>query len=287
MRSSAQSTAPYRDATEKYADQVRLSPNWRTMVNYVAGQPFPFLDPNDPRTATRIMWDSQFRPITSDGYDLRYYDCNTVRSGLNNPVRVLDYFHIGHHGGYDEGGRTEVDPIQIDPDYKKTNRYWLFGLYLILAPFDLSGTGLTTFDPDHYSGFSAKVEEYNYKCLGQKTMLASVNAFHSPEITCQTDGGSTACPEGSALDQQYLLADLSRSPGARRPCRNISVQARFRRGRIFDRRAIRGHHDVLPSGAGHAGARMLVHQHGCGGSQFLHPDGNGVGGSRIISSACN
>jgi hypothetical protein len=52
---------PYRDATEKYADQVRLSPNGRTMANYVAGQPFPFLDPNDPDIATKIMWNNAFR----------------------------------------------------------------------------------------------------------------------------------------------------------------------------------------------------------------------------------
>jgi Protein of unknown function (DUF1329) len=46
---------PYRDATEKYSQQVRLSPDGRTMVNYVAGQPFPFLDPNDPKIATKLM----------------------------------------------------------------------------------------------------------------------------------------------------------------------------------------------------------------------------------------
>jgi uncharacterized protein DUF1329 len=40
---------PYKDATEKYSSQVRLSPDGRTVENYVAGQPFPFLDPNDPR----------------------------------------------------------------------------------------------------------------------------------------------------------------------------------------------------------------------------------------------
>jgi hypothetical protein len=243
---------PFRDATEKYADQVRLSPNGRTMVNYVAGQPFPFLDPNDPHVASKIVWNAQFRPITSDDYDLRYFDCDTVRTGLNKPVNVLDYFQIGHYAGYDEVGRTEVDPIPIDPDYKVTNRYSLFGLYPILAPEDLRGTGLlrfryenpkkaddiwdwnpgdrrlrrlnegimgdsvtpsitdygsdmTTFDPDHYSGFNAKVEEYNYKFLGQKTMLASVNAAHSPEITCQTDGGGSACTENWEPRQLYIV----------------------------------------------------------------------------------
>jgi Protein of unknown function (DUF1329) len=89
---------PYRDATEKYSDQVRLSPDGRSMVNYVAGQPFPFLDANDPKVATKIMWNSVFRPITSDDYDLRYYDCDSVYTGLNRPYRVIDYYQIGHYG---------------------------------------------------------------------------------------------------------------------------------------------------------------------------------------------
>ena len=39
---------PYLDATEKYSGQVRLAPNHRDLLGYVAGQPFPMLDPNDP-----------------------------------------------------------------------------------------------------------------------------------------------------------------------------------------------------------------------------------------------
>jgi Protein of unknown function (DUF1329) len=238
---------PYRDATEKYGDQVRLSPDGRTMINYVAGQPFPFLDLNDPNVATKIIWNAAFRPITSDDYDLRFYDCDDEYTGLNKPYRPIDYFQIGHYAGYDEVGRTEVEPIPIDPDFKKTNRYWMFALYPILAPENLRGGGFiryryanpnkgddiwqwtpgtrrlrrlnegimsdavagganpTAFDPDHYSGFNAKVEEYNYKLLGQKTMLASVHAIHSPEITCATDGGASACPENWELRSMYIV----------------------------------------------------------------------------------
>ena len=39
---------PYKDATEKYSAQVRLSNDHRSVVGYVAGQPFPLIDPNDP-----------------------------------------------------------------------------------------------------------------------------------------------------------------------------------------------------------------------------------------------
>ena len=32
---------PYKDATEKYSSQVALAPDHRSVVGYVAGQPFP------------------------------------------------------------------------------------------------------------------------------------------------------------------------------------------------------------------------------------------------------
>ena len=45
---------PYQNATEKYASQVRLAPDRRDLLGYVAGQPFPILDANDPDVATKI-----------------------------------------------------------------------------------------------------------------------------------------------------------------------------------------------------------------------------------------
>src|SRR5438552_655461 len=68
---------PYKDATEKYSGQVRLTEDHRSLAGYVAGQPFPLIDPNDPYAATKIIWNNVYRPLTSDDYDLRFYDCDT------------------------------------------------------------------------------------------------------------------------------------------------------------------------------------------------------------------
>ena len=38
---------PYKEATEKYAGQVRLTDDNRSLVGFVAGQPFPLIDVND------------------------------------------------------------------------------------------------------------------------------------------------------------------------------------------------------------------------------------------------
>ncbi len=245
---------PYLEATEKYSDQVRLSPDGRSLENYVAGQPFPFLDSNDPHVAIKIIWNNVFGPIMSDDYDLRYYSVENVRESRGGTYRVLDEENVGHYAGYNEVGRTEVEPLPVDPDFNVTGRYWLFGLYPVMAPENLRGDGfirfryadpnkgddiwkwspgarrlrrvnegimsdavtgaglpgagggnIIVFDPDHYSGFNAKVEEYDYRFLGEKTMLGCVHAVHSPEVTCLTDGGASACPEDWELRKLYII----------------------------------------------------------------------------------
>jgi hypothetical protein len=134
--------SPCKEATEKYSQQVRLSADHRSLVGYVAGQPFPLLDTNDPAVATKIVWNSVFKPMWSDDYDLRFYDCDTSYENPGHPEgRQIEYFQIRHYAGYDLVGRTEVEPMPIDPDFKLTGRYWLFGLYPVLAPEEIKGGG--------------------------------------------------------------------------------------------------------------------------------------------------
>jgi Protein of unknown function (DUF1329) len=235
---------PYKDATEKYSSQVRLSKDGRTVVGYVAGEPFPLIDVNDPEVATKIAWNNVFRPIFTDDYDLRFYDCDTAYEGRHSQTSQVEYLQIGHYAGYSLVGRVEVEPMPVDPDFKTSGRYWLFALYPTLAPQQLRGDGLIRYryadpakgddswtwnpgsrrlrrldesslstvsgpygrwEPDHYSGFNAKVEEYNWKFLGEKEMLSVVHAEHSPEVRCQTDNGTSACPEAWEMRHLYML----------------------------------------------------------------------------------
>jgi hypothetical protein len=234
---------PYKEATEKYASQVRLAQNNRSIVGYVAGQPFPLIDVNDPHVAIKLMWNNVFRPIQSDDYDLRFFECQDqyVRPGKGQMI-VNDTL-VGHYAGYSLVGRTEVDPIPTDPDFKHSGRLWLFGLYPVLAPATARGagiiryryadpnkgddswsyqvdsrrvrrlneailstaTGVGAWNPDHYSGFNPKTEAYDYKLLGEKQLLACVHAAHSPEVTCPYDGGASVCPENWEMRHMYVI----------------------------------------------------------------------------------
>ena len=234
---------PYREATEKYSQQVILSRDRRSLLGYVAGRPFPFLDPNDPGIATKIEWNLTFHPTLSDDYDLRFYECHIENTTPNEAPDPYAYTSFGHYAGYSLIGRTEVEPLPFDPDFKTSGRVWLSAIYPQLAPAVLRGTGIVRYryadedrgddswsynpknrrvrrlnesinttatgygawNPDHYAGFNAKPESYDYKFLGEKQMLASVHSEHVPAVTCQSDGGASSCPEAWELRHVYVV----------------------------------------------------------------------------------
>lgn len=50
----------YRKATDKYASKVQFNPESRTLSNYVAGTPFPSIDPEDPNAGYKVMYNSMY-----------------------------------------------------------------------------------------------------------------------------------------------------------------------------------------------------------------------------------
>jgi len=102
---------PFKIATEQYSSQVQLSADHRTVLGYVAGQPFPLLDPNDPYVATKIMWNSNFRPIATDDADLRFFECQVTQFNPGGAQKLENLSEIGHLGVYYEIGRLEVERL--------------------------------------------------------------------------------------------------------------------------------------------------------------------------------
>jgi hypothetical protein len=261
---------PYKSATEKYSSQVKLGDDG-TLQHFVAGQPFPLLDPNDPKIATKILWNFSFRPLYSDDADLR--DAEVANYTANSTGDPVDFFTVGHFAFYNNIGRIEVPPIPTDPDAQASGIRYRFGFYPLLEPSSLRGFGLIRFrhidpkiedntwiympgarrirrqsasilsdaigmlagfgshgaaggaygptggsayasviDPDSYFGFAAKIEDYDYKYLGEKEMLACVHAKHSPAIACKADGGRTICPGNWEMRHLYAV-EANAKPG--------------------------------------------------------------------------
>ena len=243
---------PYKAATEKYSSQVGLNDK-DELQNYVAGQPFPLLDPNDPHIAAKVMWNFSFRPQYTDDVDIRDVEVSSFRANSPTPGPV-EHFTIGHFAFYNSMGRTEVAPIPTDSEVAGAGIRYRFGAFPFLEPAEIYGFGLirerykdptvddnvwffnpsmrklrrvraeelsdailpsdakngantyaNNLDPDSYFGFSAKIENYNYKLLGIKPMLASVHAKNTPAKPCQFDNNRTVCPEDWEMRQIYVI----------------------------------------------------------------------------------
>jgi Protein of unknown function (DUF1329) len=245
---------PYKTATEKYSSQVRLNDKGE-LDNYVAGQPFPVIDPNDPQAAAKVMWNFSYRPQYTDDVDIRDVEVESYRPSGTTATPV-ERFEIGHFAFYYDNGRTEVPPIPADPDAAASGLRYRFGAFPFLAPEEARGFGMirersldpavedntwfysprsrkvrrmsadmlsdatgplaggggggsstyaNTLDPDSYFGFSAKIEDYNYRLLGIKPMLACVHAEHAPAVACEFDGNRTVCPENWEMRRLYVI----------------------------------------------------------------------------------
>lgn len=81
-----------------------------------------------------------------------------------------------------------------------------------------------TIDPDTYFGFGAKLEDFSYKFLGEKPMLACVHAAHSPEKICPTDS-RTVCPEKWEMRREYMIQADAKSANYTIPKRIIYIDA--------------------------------------------------------------
>jgi hypothetical protein len=220
---------PYREATEKNAGQVRLSDDGRQVLGWISGLPFPNIDPNDPQVALKIMFNFEARPYVTDDQDLRNFDADT---GTISPkgLDVERHFILDHLRTLFYVGRLYIDPKPVllpNADKVRSKQ----SLHPILEPFDLKGVGLTSIryldpdrqddtwlylptlrrvrrlssaqrsdalfgqdtDVDSYGGYAGQIPWFDWKFLGEKTVLASFHAEHFPVQFCKGEGDFTFC----------------------------------------------------------------------------------------------
>jgi len=68
-------------------------------------------------------------------------------------------------------------------------------------------------DLDSLFGFAGRFQDFDFKFLGEKTMLAVVHAKSLPAKACAADGGRTICPEDWELRHVYVVEADARRPG--------------------------------------------------------------------------
>jgi hypothetical protein len=219
----------YKEATEKYSGQVKLAPDGRSIEGHVQGLPFPKIDPNDPQVALKIMFNYEYKPYVTDDADLRNFDADTGPIG-DGPMQVERHYILDHFRTLFYTGRIYVDPkpeMKDNPD-KVRNKT---SLHPILEPFDLKGVGLTAIryldpdrqddtwlylpslrrvrrlssaqrsdaifgqdtDVDSYGGYAGQIGWFDWKYLGEKTVLGVYHAEQFPTKYCEGSGDFVFC----------------------------------------------------------------------------------------------
>jgi hypothetical protein len=207
----------YKDATEKYAPQVKLAADGLHLEGYVAGAPFPHVDLHDPQVANKLVWNFNYKFYNNDDFDLRNFDADTGAISGERALAIERHFLIAHFRRLWYVNRLYVDPKpNLVPNrdevaYKET-------LHPLIEPFDLKGVGFTyyryldparqddswlylpslrrvrrlstaqrsdalfgqDFDQDSYYGYSGQPAWTEWKLLGKKDILASTHARHFP-----------------------------------------------------------------------------------------------------------
>lgn len=133
----------YTAATEKYASQVTLGEDG-SVENWVAGRPFPTIDPNDPKLATKLMYNFERTHYFTDDLNVRVPDADTgnfyVSADGNRMYNVERHFIVDWSRRIRFVGRLENEPIHEIAD-NKDGVFGKQGFYPLIEPFDLKGVG--------------------------------------------------------------------------------------------------------------------------------------------------
>jgi hypothetical protein len=175
---------PYRVATEKYSTQVALGADG-SLRGYVAGLPFPLLDPNDPAIATKIIWNYTYRPMYSDDFDIRYPEMETYSP--RNDLTPVNYFIVGHMAMYNNVGRVEVPPIPTDTDALTSGIRSKFAMFPFVEPSALAGYGMLRF---RYLDPNKADDIWLYNRESRRLRRETESAQSDPIASPPTFGGS-------------------------------------------------------------------------------------------------
>ena len=143
-----------------------------TGVAFRAGA-YPFLDPPEMRGAGIIM-----QGYAIPGFEDAVWEYSPFSRKLRrlSAVSLSDSFGISKTGGSVQAGNNAG-----------------------------AATYASTLDPNSMFGFAAKIQDFNYRLLGEQQTLASVEARNSPAMPCASDGGRTICPENWELRHLYVI----------------------------------------------------------------------------------
>jgi len=251
---------PWRvEATEKYHAQVRLSEDGKSLLNHVAGIPFPLVTESDPDAALKLIYNFENR-IVIDDLEARNFGCETASLNPESGLRVERAGRFGALRRLYYSGRLVVDPkpTRANPDgirYRES-------LFPVVDPFNLKGAGFTyaryldnarqddawmylpanrrvrrlstaqrsegifgvDIDLDSYGGFAGNPAWFEWRLLGKKTLLAPMHAKNEPIKWCDSPAEFMFCDIWEPREM-YIVSARSLIPGYNFSLRILYIDA--------------------------------------------------------------
>lgn len=207
--------AEFTQATETCSARA-YQQGW-TLKNYVAGLPFPTVDLTHPQAGRHLIWNVEAAGSVDDLHVTRVEcDSAAIQTDSNGVVVERHFESRGiHRLGF--AGRWQADPKPVLEPNRDAVRYKevAFGL---LEPIDQQGNGWVSFryladdkpmdtwlylarlrrvrrlppaqrsesllgqdiDADSIAGFAARAEDFEWRILGERTILSPFHASVSP-----------------------------------------------------------------------------------------------------------
>jgi Protein of unknown function (DUF1329) len=197
----------YLEATERYSYQVRLGSNGE-LLNYVAGVPFPDVNLNDPQVGLKLAWNFYWRWLgddyktgggTGEGKIIRYAierDGSERRADvlhhtiktrgrvtLDSKPQLPGYEHIdwmqlrADEYPRDTAGTTTLEIRYADPKREDDLYIYVPSIRRVrrAPPIQRCATiAPSEFNFDDINSFGGKVNDFNYRFLGQSKMLGNL-----------------------------------------------------------------------------------------------------------------
>lgn len=202
----------YIEATKQHAEQVKIGADGE-LAGYVAGLPFPVLDPADPQAGLKAAWNLRHRDF---GDIMQVWNTFRILPESGSADREIENYYVVAYGMH----RPQTNGVNPNKWEKEGILYKEF--FHILSPFDLKNTlslkhryvhdqandDNWTYTPssrkirkviirheeasydsgflnEDFFGFWGYVRSYNWKFLGFRRMLAPVGA----KVASSTFGG--------------------------------------------------------------------------------------------------
>jgi hypothetical protein len=233
----------YVAATEKHSGKVRLGANGE-LLNYVAGAPFPKLDPSDPHAGLKLAWNFYWRWVgddyknggaTGDGKIIRYVvekDGSERRSDVMHlHLRTRNRVTLDPKpaiGGYehidwmqiraDEYPRDTAGTTTLEVRYSDLSREDDLYIYVPsirrvrrVPPLQRCATiPPSEFNFDDINSFNGKITDFTYKFLGEKTVLGNFSQEKLPFR--RKPGDYLPLDEAWAPQDAYVLEITPKDP---------------------------------------------------------------------------